>query len=431
MTPRNSALAALVALLTSLSVHGQPVLKPAWTVVPGDTAGNYINSVAISGDGARVVAGTFFHDYSTPAQTADPADARRHAARKPSAANGNGDVGMFGIYCYDRNGKPLWKDAFIAWEGFYWVDISTDGAWAAGGGWFSKTPLRGFVRAYNAATGNLALNYPTTARVNQVALSADGTWLVSAANTIVLFQRAGTTFQKADEYTSPSGSDTMETIALSADGRTLVVGDYAGTILLFRISGGKLGQPTVWKLPGGGYSHSVRITPNGTAFAAGGSRGNFYLFDVAQFLSTGAPTVTYTIPNAGSIYGVAISDDAAAFVGIANVSGGTGRVYCVQRQGTQGTLMWTFPTLHNPNSASFNSRANLIAIADGHPDGQPGAFYVVNAATGTLLGQCPTGNMSWPIEISANGSAIVGGSDDSNVYYFAAPFGTAAPATNK
>ena len=30
----------------------------------------------------------------------------------------------------------------------------------------------------------------------------------------------------------------------------------------------------------------------------------------------------------------------------------------------------------------------------------------------------PTGNMSWPIVIAAKGSAVVGGSDDSNLYYF-------------
>jgi hypothetical protein len=29
-----------------------------------------------------------------------------------------------------------------------------------------------------------------------------------------------------------------------------------------------------------------------------------------------------------------------------------------------------------------------------------------------------TGNMSWPIVISAQGNAVVGGSDDTYIYYF-------------
>jgi hypothetical protein len=42
-------------------------------------------------------------------------------------------------------------------------------------------------------------------------------------------------------------------------------------------------------------------------------------------------------------------------------------------------------------------------------------------AGGNALGSFQTNNMSWPMQISANGSAIAAGSDDSNVYYFAVP----------
>jgi WD40 repeat protein len=380
---------------------------PTWTAQPS-TSPYYINSVAISGNAAVTVAGTFFHSYSQASAVA-PDD--------PS-------LGTFGTYAYNAAGKQIWKDEFTGWQGVYWVDVSMDGAWAASGGWFSHTPIAGFVRAYNAANGQMVLNFATTARVNQVCLSMDGSSLLSAANTLVLFQRVNGAYQKSDEYT-PATSDTMETIALSADGSTGVAGDYAGNIMLFSIKSGKLGTPVSWKLPGGGYSHCVRITPDGTAFAAGGSSGNFYLFNVAQFRANQQPTVTYQVTGAGSVYGVAIASDASAFAGIVNTSK-TGCVYYVQVQGTTGTLKWKYTTQHNPNSAWLNSGAKLLAVADGHPDNTPGAYYLLNTNNGQLLGQYGTSNMSWPIMISANGKAVAAGSDDSTVYYLPA---LAVPAT--
>jgi WD40 repeat protein len=374
-------------------------LTPAWTAAP-TKAPYYINSVALSGAGDRALAGTFYHTYGSTGGTA------------------SSETGIFGTYCYDRSGNLVWKDEFKGWQGVYWVDVSTDGEWAAAGGWFSQSPMHGFVRAYAGGNGQKALDYPTNARVNQVALSADGSWLVSAADTLVLFQRTGSNFVKSDEYTSPTASDTMETIALSADGATLIAGDYAGTIMVFSLQNGKFGTPVIWKLPGGGYSHCVRVNPTGSAFAAGGSSGNFYLFDTAAFRANPGPTVTYNVPNAGSVYGVALTDDASAFAGIVNVTGGTGQVYYVGRQGGTGTLQWTFPTQHNPNSIWINSAAKLVAVADGHPDGTPGAFYLLNGAAGALLGQYGTGNMSWPLVISRNGSGMFGGSDDSHAYFF-------------
>jgi len=389
---------------------------PAWTATPH--AGFYINSVAISGDGNRVVGGTFFHKYALElGPTAD--------IKTPPAT--------YGTYCYDRTGRLVWKDEFNGWEGVYWVDVSTDGAWAASGGWFSQSPLQGFVRAYDANAGNTVLDYRTTSRVNQVALSADGRWLVSAAKTLVLFRRLNGAFQKADEYGSGGANENMETIGLSADGRTLVAANYldgGGTVMLFSIdpNAGKFGAPVTWKLPQS-YSHSIRITPDGRAFAAGGSSGNIYLFDSAQFRTTKQPAITFNIPQAGSIYGVAIAGDASGFAGIANKTGGKGAIYYVQRQGNTGTLKWSAPTQHNPNSAVINSSIGLVAVADGHPDGTPGAFYLFDAATGAQRGQYTTSNMSWPIAIAAGGSAVAAGSDDANIYYFKLPPGTAEVGT--
>jgi hypothetical protein len=83
--------------------------------------------------------------------------------------------------------------------------------------------------------------------------------------------------------------------------------------------------------------------------------------------------------------------------------------------------------LRNPNSAAFNTAHRLLAVADGHPDGTPGHFYLYENVGRSLLPppsraslrwQFTTNNMSWPIAISAAGNAIVAGSDDTNIYYF-------------
>ncbi|HYP15977.1 MAG TPA: WD40 repeat domain-containing protein [Opitutus sp.] len=382
-----------------------------WSVSPGSTS-YYINSVAVSADGQRVVAGTFLHTYSAVGRT--PAD----GARSPVGS----DDGTFGTYCYNARGELQWKDEFNGWQGVYWVALSSDGAFAASGGWFSGSPnYAGFVRAYDAASGQMLLNYPTASRVNQVTLSADGTWLLAATTTLLLFQRVNGVYQLAGEFNPGGTSNTVITADLSANGQQMVCGDLNGSLYVLNNQGGVPTLQRAWALPQKGYSHCVRLTPDGRSFAAGGADGYFYLFDVGVFLATGSPAMTQQVANGGSVYGVAIADDATAFVGISNLNSGSavgGLVSYVIRSGGLAGVLWTFQTDRNPNCASLNLAHGLLAVADGHPDGSPGDFYLLDAPTGALRWKYPTGNMSWPIQIAANGSAIVAGSDDSSVYYF-------------
>jgi len=411
---------AVVIGLAGCKSSSGPVAKPevkstsplVWQVVPGQSS-YYINSVATSGDGSRNVGGTFFHSYGS-SSGALAADVAGTPAKGPSQS------GTFGTYCYDRSGNQLWKDEFTGWQGVYWVDISTSGAYAASGGWFSQNPYAGFVRAFDAATGQRLLDYRTKQRVNQVALSGDGTWLISAAESLVLFQRGTGSYQKVAEFPAPSvstGSNYFVTAGLSADGSTVVCADYAGNILLLQTTNQQLTVLKQWKLPNS-YSHMVRLAPNGQTFVTGGPSGSFYLFDTAQFISSGQPTITYQTGVSGSVYSVAVADDGSSFVGVVNASSTKGTVYYVGRNGSQGTLLWQYQTAHNPNCAWLNIAKGLLAVADGHPDGTPGAFYLLNTANGTLRWQYPTGNMSWPIMISADGSGVLAGSDDSHMYYF-------------
>jgi hypothetical protein len=388
---------------------------PVWSAFPSQPNAYYINSVAISGDASRVVGGTFFHSYGGTTRY----DA---LTMKSTASSSNG---TFGTYCYDRAGNPLWKDEFTGFEGVYWVDISTDGAYAASGGWMSGSPnYAGFVRAFDASNGTKLLDYSTTSRVNQVELTADGTWLVSAAESLVLFKRVDGVYKKTGEFTPPGTDPTVVTAVISADGNWIVYADYSGNVVLLANKGGLPVLWKQWKLPSNS-SHCVRITPDGSAFAVGGSQGYFYFFDTASFIQTGQPTITSQMSSKASVYGVAIADDGSAFVGVSNLTPSStdgGLVYFVPRSSTTGTPTWTYQTARNPNCASLNLASGLLAVADGHPDGTPGNFYLLNTSSGSVIWQYGTSNMSWPIMISADGTAVVAGSDDSNIYYFnAAP----------
>lgn len=384
-----------------------PAKTPKWKAAPGIPT-DFINSVATSADGKRIVCGTFYHFYGKAMRGA-------YEKRKSDET----ETGIFGTYCYNQSGKLLWKDEFDGWQGTYWVDLTPDSNYAASGGWYSNNPYSGFVRAYDGPTGKILLDFRTRNRVNQVALSADGKWLVSGAETLLLFKRGtGKKYKKAAVFDPSEAKDTIETVGISADGRRIICGDYNGNLYVFENKAGNLKQLAKWKLPSS-YSHCIRITPDGKTFAAGGPSGYVYYFDLAELIKTGQPTASYQNPAKSAVYGVAVSDDGSALIGLSNVGKDGGQVCFIERTGSQIKLRWKKNLLRNPNCASLNLRKGLLAVADGHPNDTPGHFSLFDTAKGKLHWRYTTKtNMSWPITISKNGKAIIAGSDDSYCYYF-------------
>ena len=92
----------------------------------------WVNSVAISKDGKRVVAGTFIHDYDQKIDKGFPNVQSR-----------------FGVYFYDDVPRvqttarvdPKWSDEFNAWDGVFGVAISGNGKIVAGSGWLDRNCL--------------------------------------------------------------------------------------------------------------------------------------------------------------------------------------------------------------------------------------------------------------------------------------------------
>ena len=66
----------------------------------------------------------------------------------------------------------------------------------------------------------------------------------------------------------------------------------------------------------------------------------------------------------------------------------------------------------------MDATGKYIAVSDGYLT--PGDFYLFNK-TGSLLWTYPLSQMCWGLKLSNDGTAMAGGSDDSNLYYFAVP----------
>jgi hypothetical protein len=365
-----------------------------WKLNPLPKAGQYVNSVAISGDGSKVIAGTYFFNYSPAGHSI--------TGEKPFTV---------GVFAYNQTNALIWKDEFQVSEGVYWVAISRDGGWAAGGG--LEIHGQGFISAYNAANGNKVIDYKIPARTNMVALNADGSCLVAGADALYVFTRLGTSWNTVPQRIACiQANDSVISVGISADGSSIVAGTLKGTVMLIKNTGGVLGAPVSWKIPGASV-HWIAMAAGGSAFAAGGSGSSLYYFSLPAFQTTKTPAWTGSLTGCNSCRSVALSDDGTLVSAVAN-KGKAGMVFLF---GPTGTLKWSNPTQYSPNSTSIDSAGKYVTVADGFPDGTPGAFQLFDAG-GNSLWSYPTTNMSWPMQISANASGIAAGSDDSFVYYF-------------
>jgi WD40 repeat protein len=373
-------------------------MQPSWTAEPISAPQEYINSVAISQDGSTVVAGTYYFPYAA------------------GAKHSNADVAPItvGTFAWNAAGKSLWQDKFQATEGVYWVALSRDGTWAAAAG--LSAPGQGFVYIYNVASGKRVSTYNTKVRVNMVAFSSNGSYLVAGADDTYLFSRSGSTWGEPQKLLSASG-DSVTAVAMSADGQWIVAGTLKGSVVLVQNNAGRFGVPVSWQMKGS--IHWVAMSADGSTFAAAASDSSVHCFTTASFGSTKKPAWDGALTGCTGCRAVAVCDDGSLVSAAGNFKT-AGKVFLFSNQGTSGKQLWAQATKRNPNSTSLDTAGKYVTVADGYPDQTPGGFYVFDAG-GNALGSFKTNNMSWPMQISPDGTAIAAGSDDSNVYYFAVP----------
>ncbi len=211
--------------------------------------------------------------------------------------------------------------------------------------------------------------------------------------------------------------------ALSADGSVGMIGSYHGEVILFAITGGIVGTPVRWQLPDSAYLHFGALSADGSHAYVGANDGIQYSIFVEQFMATPQAAWSAAIPGgATTIYGVACNGDGGLSSVAGNASSGGVVAYYANKY-NNGAMYWKATTLHSPNSVSMDRIGNWVALADGHPDGTPGCFYLFSGIGGALQWSFPTSDMSWPIKLAADASLVVGGSDNGYVYAFAGPSG--------
>jgi WD40 repeat protein len=399
-------------------------------------AGYYINSVAVSHDGQVVAAGTFFHDYGAAASAGEPHDAA--ASRKieermsPQATRSDrsGDQnGRYGTYVWDGGGELLFAKEFEGWQGVYWVDVAPAGDVVASCGWKSQGPYAGFVGAWAIPDGRELLSFPLSGRGNMVSLDGAGRSLLAGADQGYLFHRSGDgVFGDPARIALSASGDTVMATGIATDGAVGLVASYHGEIIVFRIANGQPATLAHWQLPASAYTHYAVLSADGRRAYAGASDGTLYAFDVAAFLQAPAPAWQANIPEgAKTIYGLACSGDGGRVAVAGNLAQG-GVVAAFAEAAIPPAPpppIWTAHSAHSPNCLAFDPTGRWLALADGHPDGTPGAFALWDSENGELQWRWGTDDMSWPIRIAGDASVVVGGSDDGLVTVFAGPGRTA------
>jgi len=409
----------------------------------------WVNSVAISRDGSRVVAGTYIHDY----------DNKNGGKFLPNIHS------RFGLYLFADLPKvattdkvdPKYSDEFDGWDGVYGVAISADGKVVAASGWIDRNDddtTVGLLRAYDAdssiaGTPKLLLDFKNIkTRVSWVSLSDDGGVLAAVADDVYIFLRDGEAFnpdplklgiaEVAKSYVSG--------IAVDPSGKWVAACDHSGHVHIATIKDGKIDQQVTWSETAESETESettkeypflsVAIASTVGKFVVGG--GNLvFLFDLnglmadpasykpARFdTAEGEPTDTVPPDKPDklqeNVRWVATSTDAEVITVVVNRLNKdkklTGKLFALKGDLTH---RWAPVEIANtPNSTSVDSAGLYVAMADGFFTSKPAKFHLFNASDGKKRWEFDTCSMNWPMVINSNGNAVVAGSDDGTVYYF-------------
>ena len=251
--------------------------KPLWEKRLSDIF--WINSVAMSNDGSRVVAATFIHDYR-----------QRTGKFQPNVQS------RFGTHLFDdaKNSPtaPKWSDEFDGSDGVFGVAISGDGKVAAASGWLEKTgntPV-GLLRAYDATDSKpdsikVLLDYrDSNQRISWVALSDDGKVLTAVADDVYVFFRDGKAFNPVPVRLGVGGiaNRYVTAVALHPSGTWLAACDASGHVHVARIANGAISTMITWTAPKEFPFLSVAIARDSQTFVVGGGNSVFHFaFDAS------------------------------------------------------------------------------------------------------------------------------------------------------
>jgi WD40 repeat protein len=383
-----------------------------------------VNAAAVSDNGNRAVAATYYFNYEP------------HMRSRLD--------GTYGTFVYNTNssGTLLFKDEFSGDQGMYCVAMSGDGKTAAAGGLIAMPkqspfkPKRGLLRAYEVPSGNSLLDTDEfSERVTSISLSRTGKVLAAVADRdLRVFIRT------SGAFTDPPHTFTLDgqcpSVAVHSSGDWLTAADENGRVYVFTISGGTVNPPKKWialeRRTPGSSAPKIAVTFRCVAVArevdlivAGGKDFVYLLSPASIAASPPGPLARYLSFDAGEhhdVRWVAITDDGSFMTAVMNdrdqiTDARLGQIVKLTRSGDTLVEEWKKGLDHNPNSTSIDGAGTLITASDGFPNDTPGTLYLFDA-NGTSLGTHGTMEMCWPMSISKDGTGIIGGDDDNQLYFF-------------
>ncbi|MFV8751551.1 WD40 repeat domain-containing protein [Nannocystaceae bacterium ST9] len=375
-----------------------PALPLRWQHAPH--ADRFIQATAISGDGQRIVAASFH------------VETGRGHRRRPSARD-------YAVFAYGLAGGEHWRDVCSHYEGVSTLAISREGNTIAAGGWYSADTWSGFVSAWTAEGVRLLAWNHAPARINSVALSADGTTLVAIGEALYLFTRSpGRPFTPEPRvFEVPQGLS--DSLALSADGCWIATTDRRGSLYLLERTLDRFApRHYVWQSPEPGPLGVLRFAAEGRWLACGSVDGTLHVFNRDTLIGSNRPVWSYPLSEASPPIDLALTPDGSR-IAVALEQGDGGHVHLLRNHEGKPVLEWSRSIKRPPTSIAIDREGNWVAAADADRRGTVGNYYLFEGASGLIAGSHRCARGCWSVALDDRGRTLIGGSDDGNVYCFA------------
>jgi WD40 repeat protein len=393
-----SPLVVKVPALRRRTAPNAPALPLHWRHAPhGD---RFIHTAAISGDGQRLAAASFH------------VESGRGHRRRPTDRD-------YAVFAYDLEGAIHWRDVCSHYEGVHALAISHDGNTLAAGGWHQAEPWTGFVEAWTAEGVRLLVWTEAPARINAVALSADGTTLVAIGDALYLFTRSpGRAFAgEPTVFEVPHGLG--DSLAISADGSWIATADRRGNLYLIERTADRFApRHYVWQPPDPGPLGRLRFSGDGKWLACTSVYGTLHVFNRHTLIGTNRPIWSYPLDEGIAAIDLAITPDASR-IAVAVEQGDGGRVHLLRNLEGKPVHEWSRATKRPPTAVAIDRAGTWVAAADADRRGSVGNFYLFEGASGLIAGSHRCAGGCWSVGLDDRGRRMIGGSDDGHVYLFA------------